>query len=134
MMKSDCIEESRNWRSNSGSISRLNKGLSGEKLMSVDHNYLKQLFLKGAFIISNHARIRMFQRNISTEDIREVIVYGEIIEDYPEDEPCPSALFLGFPEERPCHVVASQCEDHARVITVYLPEKDKWIDYRIRRD
>lgn len=24
--------------------------------------------------------------------------------------------------------------NHARVITVYVPEKDKWIDYRIRRD
>jgi hypothetical protein len=46
----------------------------------------------------------------------------------------PSALFLGFIDGKPCHVVAAQCEDHARVITVYHPEKDKWIDYRIRRD
>ncbi len=38
----------------------------------------------------------MFQRNISTEDIRLVIALGEIIEDYPDDEPCPSALFLGL--------------------------------------
>ncbi len=67
-------------------------------------------------------------------DIRHVIAHGEIIEDYPDDEPCPSALFLGFTAERPCHVVVSQCEDHARVITVYVPEKDKWIDYRIRKE
>ncbi len=59
---------------------------------------------------------------------------GEIIEDYPDDEPCPAALLLGFPIEKPCHVVIAQCEDHARVITVYIPEKDKWIDNRIRRD
>jgi len=102
--------------------------------MGVDHNDLKELFLKDSFIISNHARVRMFQRNISTDDIRRIIEYGEIIEDYPEDEPCPAALLLGFTEGRPCHVVIAQCEDHARVITVYIPEKDKWIDNRIRRD
>ena len=102
--------------------------------MGVDHNNLKKLFLKNSFIISNHARVRMFQRNISTEDIRRIIAHGEIIEDYPDDEPCPAALLLGFIEERPCHVVIAQCEDHARVITVYIPEKDKWVDYRTRRD
>jgi hypothetical protein len=102
--------------------------------MGVDHNEIKKLFLKDAFIISNHARVRMFQRNISTDDIKSVIEYGEIIEDYPDDEPCSAALFLGFTNQRPCHVVIAQCEDHARVITVYIPEKDKWVDYRIRRD
>ncbi len=102
--------------------------------MGVDHNDLKKLFLKDSFIISNHARVRMFQRNISTDDIRRIIEYGEIIEDYPEDEPCPASLLLGVTEGRPCHVVIAQCIDHARVITVYIPEKDKWIDNRIRRD
>jgi len=102
--------------------------------MDTNYNYLKVLFAKNKFIISNHARIRMFQRNISTKDIKHVIANGEIIENYPEDEPCPSALFLGFIDGNPCHVVVAQCEDHARVITVYQPEKDKWIDYRIRRD
>jgi hypothetical protein len=71
--------------------------------MGVDHNDIKELFLKDSFIISNHARVRMFQRNISTDDIRRIIERGEIIEDYPEDEPCPAALLLGFTEERPCH-------------------------------
>lgn len=83
---------------------------------------------------SHHARIRMFQRNISTGDIRQIITYGEIIEDYPDDETCPAALLLGFPIEKTCHVVIAQCEDHARVITVYIPEKDKWIDNIMRRD
>ena len=103
-------------------------------MMGVNNDHLKKLFQKDAFIISNHARVRMFQRNILTEDIRQVIAQGEIIEDYPDDEPCPSALFLGFTAGRPCHVVVSQCEDHARVITVYIPEKDKWIDNRVRKD
>ena len=101
--------------------------------MSVNHTRLKELVLKDKFIISNHARVRMFQRNISTDDIRQIVARGEIIETYPNDEPCPSALFLGYPGGKPCHVVMAQCDDHVRVITVYFPEKDKWIDYRIRK-
>lgn len=46
----------------------------------------KEWFLKDKFFLSNHARLRMFQRNISTSDIREVMAHGEIIEDYPDDE------------------------------------------------
>jgi hypothetical protein len=76
----------------------------------------------------------MFQRNISTRNIINVIINGEIIENYPDDEPCPAALILGFDGEKAIHVVAAQCDDHARVITVYLPESNKWVDYKIRRD
>jgi hypothetical protein len=76
----------------------------------------------------------MFQRNISTEEIENVIANGEMIENYPDDEPCPCALFLGFTKGIPCHIVVAQCNDHVRIITVYQPEKDKWIDYKIRRE
>jgi len=91
-------------------------------------------FLKeDRFFVSKHARIRMFQRNISTDDIKEAIMGGEIIEEYVEDEPCPSALVLGFLESTPYHVVVAQCRDHVRIVTVYRPEEDKWIGYRARR-
>jgi hypothetical protein len=102
--------------------------------MSVNHDKIKSFLTEDAFIISNHARIRMFQRNISTEYIKEVIAYGQIIENYPEDEPFPSALFFAYSEGKPCHVVVAECEDHVRIITVYNPENNKWIDYVFRRD
>lgn len=102
--------------------------------MSVNHDKLKRLLTEDAFIISNHARTRMFQRDISTENVIEVIINGQIIEDYPEDEPCPSALFFAYSGGTPCHVVIAECEDHARIITVYIPENNKWIDYILRRD
>ena len=102
--------------------------------MGINCNELGNLFANDDFIISNHARVRMFERNISTEDIKNVIIHGEIIQHYPDDEPCPAALFLGFPKGKACHVVVAECDDHARIITVYSPEKNKWIDYRIRND
>jgi hypothetical protein len=86
-----------------------------------------------AVLISQHARVRMFERNISTDDLLAVIATGEIIEEYPDDDPCPSALILGFINHTAYHVVIGLCTDHLRVITVYIPEDEKWKDYRKRR-
>ena len=85
------------------------------------------------FIISKHARIRMFQRNVSTDDIKGIMMKGEITEEYLDDEPCPSVLILGFWGNIPYHVIVAQCEDHLRIVTVYKPTENKWIGYRIRR-
>jgi hypothetical protein len=92
---------------------------------------IKELVEDDRFIISNHARTRMFQRNVSTDEMIEII-NAEMIEDYPDDEPCPSALVLGFLKDIPYHIVVAECVDHVRII-VYKPEEDKWIEYRVRR-
>lgn len=39
----------------------------------------------------------------------------------------------GYKNEVPFHLVIAVCRDHIRVITVYIPEPDTWIDDRIRR-
>jgi hypothetical protein len=94
---------------------------------------IRKLAKNDQFIISNHARVRIFQRNISTDQIKHILLSAEIIEEYPDDKPCPSALMLEFIEEEPFHLVVGQCTDHLRIITVYQPDKSKWIDYKIRR-
>ena len=99
----------------------------------LDFKRIKKFVKENKFIISNHTRVRMFQRNVSTDDIKDIVIKGEIIEEYPEDEPCPSALMLGFLKNTPYHVVIAQCEDHIRIVTVYYPKEDKWVNYRIRR-
>lgn len=43
-----------------------------------------------------HAVKRMFQRNFTEKEVREVIESGEIIESYPDDTPYPSRLMLGW--------------------------------------
>ena len=92
------------------------------------------LIESGEILISNHARIRMFERNISTDDLIAIISSGEVIEEYIDDEPCPSVLMVGFINSVAYHTVVATCTDHIRVITVYIPEEDKWIDYRRRRN
>jgi hypothetical protein len=99
----------------------------------LDLEHIKKSVEEDDFVISTHARIRMFQRNVSTDDIKGTVIKGEIIEEYIDDVPCPSALLLGFLENIPYHVVVAECEDHVRIVTVYIPEEDKWIRYRRRR-
>lgn len=75
-----------------------------------------------------HAIQRMFQRGISEEEVRSVVMEGETIEDYPDDTPYPSRLMLGWNGSRPLHVVvaenAAACE--YIVVTVYEPDRALW--------
>jgi hypothetical protein len=43
-----------------------------------------------------HAIQRLAQRHISVQDVRHVLETGEVIENYPDDIPYPSALVLGW--------------------------------------
>ncbi len=83
-----------------------------------------------------HAIQRMFERNVTEIDIRNVLMNGELIENYPNDTPYPSRLMLGWDEDRPLHVVVADNakEDEWVVITVYEPNLNLWeSDYRRRK-
>ena len=97
-------------------------------------NRITELIECGEILISHHARVRMFERNVSTDNLITIISSGEIIEEYSDDEPCPSVLIMGFIDTVAFHTVIALCTDHIRVITVYIPEQDKWIEYRRRRN
>ncbi len=99
-----------------------------------DIHKIKEYFSNEQFIVTNHARMRMFQRNISTDAVQKILQNCEIIKLYSEDKPCPSALVLGFWQKKPIHMVVAQCEDHARLITVYYPDKKHWINFKIRKE
>ena len=83
-----------------------------------------------------HAVQRMFERNISAKKVSEALQSGEIIEDYSTEMPEPGRLILGFQGKRPFHVVASENEENniATIITVYIPDHQKWNkDFKRRR-
>jgi hypothetical protein len=48
-------------------------------------------------------------------------------------KPCPSALIAGIAGWRHCHAVVALCENHLRIVTVYWPEEEEWIDHMTRR-
>ena len=90
----------------------------------------------GKIRLSRHALQRMFEREISPEDVRSVVMAGEIVEQYPDDTPYASALLLGWVGRRPVHVVVARDPDTAEcyVITAYEPESGLWSeDFKGRR-
>jgi hypothetical protein len=72
---------------------------------------------------------------IMTEDVRFVVLNGEVIEDYPGDKRGRSCLMLGIPDNRrPVHVVCAPKEEYLAIITAYIPTLEKWEpDYKTRR-
>ena len=85
---------------------------------------------------SKHAVDQSIIRDISVAELEQAISNrSEVIEDYPQDKYGPSCLILGFTGDgRPLHV---QCSHATRpvlkIITVYEPDPDLWIHFRIRR-
>jgi Domain of unknown function (DUF4258) len=78
-------------------------------------------------IFRKHALIRMFERRISEADIRLVIARGEVIAEYPDDNPYPSQLYLGWIADQPLHVLIAKAEQQAViVITAYRPDAALW--------
>ncbi len=74
-------------------------------------------------------------RMITPKEVEQVVITGDLVEDYPQDHRGPSCLLLGpGKESRPIHVVCSPKSDYLAVITAYLPDADQWSsDYRRRR-
>ena len=73
-----------------------------------------------------HALQRMVERGIREEDVSRVISAGKEIESYPQDQPYPSRLLLGWVERRPIHVVAATAEHEIIIVTVYQPDSTQW--------
>jgi hypothetical protein len=72
---------------------------------------------------------------VTPDEVRAVILDGEVIEDYREDPLGHSCLMLGFgAESRPIHVVCSPKDDYLVIITVYVPDTSRWhADWKRRR-
>jgi hypothetical protein len=75
-----------------------------------------------------HAIQRMFERRISTANVRQVLRSGEMIEDYSDEMPAPGGLMLGKNGQRLIHVVMAENTEEAElvVITVYEPDPLQW--------
>ena len=83
-----------------------------------------------------HVLQRLAERAIPQEVAFEVLRTGERIEEYAEDKPFPSALFLGYNEGNAYHVVAAfdESKEHVYVITVYEPSDNVFeLDNRTRK-
>jgi hypothetical protein len=59
------------------------------------------------------------------EDVKQAILAGEIIREYPDEKPYPEFLFLGYPRQPddPCYVVVAS-NDETVIVTVHNYDPD----------
>lgn len=99
---------------------------------------LQAAFAFDRVLFSQHARHEMRSEplgRIREHEVSEAVENAEQLEDYPDDEPYPSSLFLGWTAaNRPLHFVVSYAEDMgmAIVVTVYEPDPRRWINLKER--
>lgn len=103
-------------------------------MISID--VLRQLNTANHYMITEHARIRLFERNITIDDVICCVENGKIIEQYENDKPFPSCLILGVElKGKYIHVVVSCKEDYIYLITAYYPDEQHWQDnFKTRRN
>lgn len=89
----------------------------------------------GEFNFSRHALKRVVERNISETEIKQIGMNANMIEEYPEDKYSPSCLLLGYTQTgRPLHIQVSRADtDLVKIITLYEPSVEEWINYSQRR-
>jgi hypothetical protein len=86
----------------------------------------------GNYVVRPHAFREAFKDGITQQDILQVLLTGEVIEDYrPEREEC---LMLGYTiaDNIPVHVAVNH-EERVIIKTCYVPQTDQWIKNKIRK-
>lgn len=104
--------------------------------MPITNRLIRKIAEKDRIAFKKHSVMRMRERGIYADEVKNIMLHGEIIEEYPEDRPFPSCLVFGFTEkQKPVHVViAIDADDQIIwVITVYSPSKEEWEDGFRRR-
>jgi hypothetical protein len=77
-----------------------------------------------------------FYGGVVRSAVTDVLTQGEIIADYPDDQPYPSRLLLGFTGGKPLHVVVAFDRNSGLciVVTTYVPLPSQWErDFRTRK-
>ena len=99
----------------------------------MDLSKIQDKIKKEEYHISDHAIKRMIQREIERSELEDVILKGEIIEEYPDDKYSPSCLLYGETKtKRVLHIQVS-LPPRVVVITTYEPSPKEWIRGKVRR-
>ena len=88
---------------------------------------LRKSFLSGNILWSDHIHRRFQERGTTRDDVRNVLLNGKIIEQYPNDYPHPSCLISGTAMNGiPLHIVVAYKDDFITMVTAYYPDLDNF--------
>ncbi len=103
----------------------------------MDFNVLVKAIAAGRVVTSRHSLSEAANDDLRLGEIYDSVVEaGEVIEDYPDAYPTPACLILGFNTiGEPIHSVWSydRIRQSAKLITVYRPDPNRWVNWSIRR-
>ncbi len=97
----------------------------------MQHDLIDQIHQKianGQFEFSEHATNQAIRRYLPLSEVREALLSGRVIEDYPDDKYGPSCLILGHTlTRRSLHIQCSYpSRSLVKIITVYQPDPHRW--------
>jgi hypothetical protein len=99
----------------------------------MDIRLIREAVSQEHWSFTEHGVRQMRDRRIKADEVRQAILSGEIIEEYPDDKYSPSCLIYGQTVDlKRLHVVCS-LPPVVRIITVYEPDQQEWVDYRRRK-
>ncbi|MBT1076906.1 DUF4258 domain-containing protein [Geobacter grbiciae] len=99
--------------------------------MALDINRIHLLAASDRIALKRHSILRMHQRRINADEVKEALLSCTLVEDYPSDRPLPSGLVLGRTSDgRVMHAVVAidVVEPMLWVITVYEPSLSDWLE------
>ncbi len=94
---------------------------------------IRELAEREAIEFTRHARTQMYMRKISSADVKQCLIEGEIIEEYRDDKPYPSFLLYAKLDQKYLHVVCAVAEEQLFIITTYYPDENLWEAHRKRK-
>jgi hypothetical protein len=84
--------------------------------------------------VTQHAQVEMDADEVTLDEVLDVIVAGQILENYPEHRRGPCCLLCGRSfRGRFLHIVCTTADPLLTIITVYEPALPKWISPVQRR-
>jgi len=82
---------------------------------------------EGLYFFTQHASIEAIAEDITEDHIKEAVLSGQIVENYPQHRRGACCLLSGSTKEkRTIHIVCTT-KKPTTIITVYEPKPPKWI-------
>jgi hypothetical protein len=93
----------------------------------MDIEWIKKCIRNDDYFFSGHADDERMNDDLTVLDVEEALLFGRILEDYPDDKRGKSCLVVGYSNSGiPIHVVCGEREDKVVIITVYIPSPPKF--------
>ena len=99
----------------------------------MDIAFIRGKVKSGEYDLSSHAHRERQEELITTSEIEQALLAGDIIEQYPKDERGESCLVAARVDNKPLHIVCGKRENRLLIVTVYRQKSRTWKNYKERK-